>query len=71
MELAQLPNGHILIGQENGYVSEFDPQSKRFTHHRPPAFDDETVLSMLPENDSTVWVGPVPAGHRTLEPAKQ
>lgn len=54
---AEMPNGHILVGQENGYVTEFDPLSRKFMHHRPPAFEDETVLTMLPENDSTVWVG--------------
>ena len=54
---SEMPNGHILIGQENGYVSEFDPASKKFIHHRPEKFDDEAVLTMLPENDTTVWTG--------------
>ncbi len=54
---AEQKNGSLLIGQENGFISEFDPSTRRFTHHRPKAFRDQTVLCMWPENDSIVWVG--------------
>ncbi|MCK7559319.1 hypothetical protein MKQ70_31880 [Chitinophaga sedimenti] len=52
-----LSDGNILVGQENGYLSVFDPRQRRFTHYQPRAFNDQTVLTMEPENDSTVWVG--------------
>ncbi|WP_423737322.1 ligand-binding sensor domain-containing protein [Chitinophaga caseinilytica] len=55
--LAELPSGKVLIGQENGMVSEYDPQTQRFKHHRPPQLHDQTVLTMWPENDTTVWSG--------------
>lgn len=54
---AEQPDGRILIGQENGYISRFDPKTKRFTHYNPPAFSAQTVLTMLPENDTAVWAG--------------
>ncbi len=55
--LPELASGAILIGQENGYLSEFDPETRRFKHYRPPGFRDQTVLCMFPENDSIIWVG--------------
>ncbi|RPD38627.1 ligand-binding sensor domain-containing protein [Chitinophaga barathri] len=54
---AERQNGSILIGQENGYISEFNPASRRFKHYHPPGFSDQTVLCIWPENDSLVWVG--------------
>lgn len=54
---AEQRNGCILVGQENGYISRFDPKTKSFTHFHPPAFNEQTVLSMLPEQDTAVWVG--------------
>lgn len=54
---AERTNGNILIGQENGYISEFDPENKRFKHYHPPGFRDQTLLCMFPENDSITWVG--------------
>lgn len=54
---AEKKNGAILIGQENGHVSEFHPGTRRFLHYRPRGFSDQTVLCMWPENDSIVWVG--------------
>lgn len=55
--LAELPSGRILVGQENGMVSEYDPGRQSFRHHRPPGFYDQPVLTMHPENDTTVWTG--------------
>ncbi|WP_298710664.1 two-component regulator propeller domain-containing protein [Chitinophaga sp.] len=55
--LAELPSGTILVGQENGMISEYDPVKQRFRHHRPPALHDQAVLTMFPENDTTVWIG--------------
>lgn len=55
--LAELPSGNILVGQENGMISEYDPRRQTFRNHRPPQLHDQAVLTMLPENDSTVWTG--------------
>ncbi|RPE14164.1 hypothetical protein EGT74_11850 [Chitinophaga lutea] len=54
---AELRNGRILIGQENGYISEFDPQQRRFKNYRPKGLYDQTVLTITPEKDTTVWLG--------------
>lgn len=54
---AEQHSGHVLIGQENGYISRYDPQKNSFSHHHPPAFEDEAVLAMLPETDTSVWAG--------------
>lgn len=54
---AELPCGKILVGQENGFVSVFDPVHKSFVHQKVPAFNDQPVLTMFPESDTLVWVG--------------
>lgn len=54
---AELRNGRIMIGQENGFISEFDPQRRSFRHFRPKGLFDQTVLSMAPEKDSVIWMG--------------
>lgn len=54
---AELRNGHILIGQENGFISEFDPASRRFQHFQPKGLMEQTVLTIAPEKDTSVWVG--------------
>lgn len=54
---AEQRDGSILIGQENGYISRFDPKTRRFAHFHPPAFSEQTLLTMLPEADTAVWIG--------------
>lgn len=55
---AEMKNGHVLIGQENGFLSEFDPEQGKFiSHYNPPAFEDQTLMSMYVENDTSIWVG--------------
>jgi ligand-binding sensor domain-containing protein/two-component sensor histidine kinase len=54
---AGLPNGRVLIGQENGYISEFDPQRRRFNHFRPRGLFDQTILTICPEQDTAIWLG--------------
>lgn len=55
--LAELPSGKILVGQENGMVSEYEPRQQRFRHHQPGGFHDQAVLTMFPESDTCVWTG--------------
>ncbi|UYQ93373.1 histidine kinase [Chitinophaga horti] len=55
--ITALKNGNIAIGQENGLLSVLDTRQQKLTHHHPEVFADQTVLAMLPENDSTLWVG--------------
>lgn len=54
---AEMRNGDVLIGQENGYISRFDPEKKSFRHFRPEGLDEQVVLTMFPESDTCVWVG--------------
>ncbi len=54
---AGLRNGRILIGQENGFISEFDPSTRRFRHFQPKGLFDQTVLTIAPEKDSVIWLG--------------
>ncbi|GAA0536238.1 sensor histidine kinase [Chitinophaga japonensis] len=55
---AEMPDGRILVGQENGYLSEFDPRQGKFlAHHRPRAFQDQTLMSLYVEDDTCIWVG--------------
>ncbi len=67
--LAELPSGKILIGQENGTVSQYDPITQRFSHLRPPGLMDQAVLTMWPENDTTVWTGLYKFGLAKWNPA--
>lgn len=55
---AQMPGGNILIGQENGWLSVFDPKQGKFAAHKhKELFGDQTLMALLPENDTTVWIG--------------
>ncbi|SFW88474.1 ligand-binding sensor domain-containing protein [Chitinophaga sancti] len=55
---AQMPDGKVLVGQENGRLSVFDPKQGKFTAHKhKDLFGDQTLMNILPENDSTVWIG--------------
>lgn len=55
---AELSDGKILVGQENGRLSVFDPNKGRFLHHyHAPIFGDQTLMTMSPEGDSIVWIG--------------
>jgi ligand-binding sensor domain-containing protein len=55
---AEMPDGKILVGQENGWLSVFDPSKGDFTaHHQSPLFGDQTSMVMTPENDTAVWIG--------------
>ncbi|MVT12339.1 sensor histidine kinase [Chitinophaga tropicalis] len=55
---AEMPGGQVLIGQENGWLSVFDPQQGKFTaHHHSPLFGEQTLMTMLPLSDTSVWIG--------------
>ncbi|WP_211999931.1 sensor histidine kinase [Chitinophaga sp. HK235] len=54
---AELKDGTILVGQENGTLSLFNPATGRFTRHlNPPALYKQTLLRMLVQ-DTMVWIG--------------
>lgn len=55
---AEMKNGDVLVGQENGFLSVFDPRQGKFTaHHQPAAFQDQTLMSLYVESDTSVWIG--------------
>lgn len=55
---AELSNGTVLVGQENGNLSLFNPATGKFTKHLTAReFFQQTLLHLEPYNDSTVWVG--------------
>jgi ligand-binding sensor domain-containing protein/two-component sensor histidine kinase len=55
---AQMPDGNVLIGQENGWLSVFDPRKGVFIRHEhPEIFNNQTIMTMQPEGDTTVWIG--------------
>ncbi|WP_160713848.1 sensor histidine kinase [Chitinophaga solisilvae] len=55
---AELKNGTVLVGQENGYLSLFNPATGTFTRHlSSPALNEQTLLYLLPQHDTVVWIG--------------
>jgi ligand-binding sensor domain-containing protein/two-component sensor histidine kinase len=55
---AEMKNGQVLVGQENGYLSVFDPHQGKFVaHHQPSAFQDQTLMNLFVESDTSIWVG--------------
>jgi ligand-binding sensor domain-containing protein len=55
---AEMPDGKVLIGQENGWLSVFDQTKGTFSaHHKSPLFGDQTSMTMKVESDTAVWVG--------------
>jgi ligand-binding sensor domain-containing protein/two-component sensor histidine kinase len=55
---AEMSDGKVLVGQENGWLSVFDPEKGVFTARlHSPQFGDQTLMTMLPEGDSAVWIG--------------
>ncbi|WP_170117742.1 sensor histidine kinase [Chitinophaga ginsengisoli] len=55
---AEMQDGSVLVGQENGHLSVFDPEKGMFVnHYHSPAFGEQTLMTMLPEDDTAVWIG--------------
>lgn len=55
---AEMKNGHILVGQENGFLSVFDPAKGGFAaHYRPDVFQEQTLMDLNVASDTAVWVG--------------
>jgi ligand-binding sensor domain-containing protein len=55
---AELKDGRVLVGQENGMLSVFDPHKGRFLrHYQSPLFGEQTLMTLSPEGDSSVWIG--------------
>ncbi|PSL48704.1 two component regulator with propeller domain [Chitinophaga niastensis] len=55
---AELKDGTILVGQENGNLSLFNPATGKFSKHlSSPALCEQTLLHLQPQNDTTVWIG--------------
>ncbi|WP_165806377.1 sensor histidine kinase [Chitinophaga parva] len=50
--------GKVLIGQENGELSVFNPRTNNFeVHYHPAELDNEALLDIFPDNDTAVWIG--------------
>ncbi|MFY0253557.1 two-component regulator propeller domain-containing protein [Chitinophaga sp. 30R24] len=55
---AELKDGTILVGQENGNLSLFDPAKGKFVQHlSSPLLFEQTLLHLQPQYDTTVWIG--------------
>lgn len=55
---AEMKDGHVLVGQENGRLSVFDPVKGKFVnHYHSPTFGEQTLMTMKPEKDTAVWIG--------------
>lgn len=55
---AEMRDGRVLVGQENGHLSVFDPEKGMFVnHYHSPSFGEQTLMTMLPESDTAVWIG--------------
>lgn len=68
---AELKDGTILVGQENGNLSLFDPRSGRFIKHlTSPTLYMQTLLRLQPQNDTTVWIGLYKRGLSSWNPQK-
>ncbi|WP_111591648.1 ligand-binding sensor domain-containing protein [Chitinophaga dinghuensis] len=67
---AELHDGTIVIGQENGNLSLFDPITRKFKKHlQHPALHLQTPLVLLPQYDTTVWIGLYKKGLACWNPA--
>ncbi|MEC5147202.1 two-component regulator propeller domain-containing protein [Chitinophaga sp. 212800010-3] len=55
---AELTNGAILVGQENGNLSVFNPHTGKFDKHlTSPLLFEQTILHLEPQSDTLVWIG--------------
>ncbi|WP_169192777.1 two-component regulator propeller domain-containing protein [Chitinophaga sp. Ak27] len=55
---AELKDGTIVVGQENGNLSLFNPATGQFIKHvTSPVLYEQTALHLQPQNDTTVWIG--------------
>ncbi|CAL1520516.1 two-component regulator propeller domain-containing protein [Chitinophaga sp. MM2321] len=55
---AELKNGTIVVGQESGNLSLFNPATGEFTAHlSSPALCEQTPLCLLSQKDTIVWIG--------------
>ncbi|MEZ2446201.1 two-component regulator propeller domain-containing protein [Chitinophaga sp. RCC_12] len=55
---AELKDGTILVGQENAFVSLFNPATGKFIKHlTSPVLYEQTILNLKPQHDTTVWIG--------------
>ncbi|MFB6457439.1 two-component regulator propeller domain-containing protein [Chitinophaga sp. Hz27] len=68
---AEMKDGTVLVGQENGNLSLYDPRQHRFTRHlHDAALYDQTLLNILPVDDTTVWIGLYKRGLASWNPQR-
>jgi ligand-binding sensor domain-containing protein len=68
---AELKDGTIVVGQENGNLSLLNPATGKFIKHlSSPAFYEQTLLHLQPQNDTTVWIGLYKRGLASWNPVK-
>lgn len=69
---AELSDHTILVGQENGYISQFNPATGKFIKHfTSPLLYEQTILDLQPQNDTTVWIGLYKRGLASWNPKKE
>ncbi|MCW3461831.1 ligand-binding sensor domain-containing protein [Chitinophaga nivalis] len=68
---SELKDGTILVGQENGHLSLFNPATGYFTKHlTAPELCEQTLLHLQPYNDSLVWIGLYKRGLASWNPQR-
>lgn len=64
--------GKVLMGQENGELSVFNPRTNKFdAHYHPDEVDNEAMLDIFPDNDTSVWIGLYKKGLVRWNPQQQ
>ncbi|PUZ22154.1 Two component regulator propeller [Chitinophaga costaii] len=64
--------GKVLMGQENGELSVYNPLTHSFdAHYHPRVFDDQALLNIYPESDTAVWIGLYKKGLGLWNPQQQ
>lgn len=68
---AELKDGTILVGQENGNLSLFNPTTGKFIKHlSSPTLYEQTLLHLQVQNDTTVWIGLYKRGLASWNPER-
>ncbi len=55
--LAELSDGHILVGCQYAILSELDPHTGRFSNRRVETFHKRTIILLTQDKDQNVWFG--------------
>jgi len=54
--LLQRPDGKIWVGCQHGWLAIYDETTDQFSSSQPPALEQRTIISMVPDGPNTVWM---------------